>query len=759
MAFSDLFRARKTGKQAEPPASQQPVQVAAPQPSASETYARALGLHQQGKPEQAIPLYDLVIVQQPANAEAHYKRANALNALGRHEAALSGYDAAIALHPGYANALCNRGAVLERLGRWEEALESYDRALVLNESDYIARFNRAAVLRHFRRFDAALTDYDRAIMLRGDYPEAHVNRGHLLQEMDRDAEAVAAYERAIAIRPQLADAFDRRAVSLARLRRLREALDSYDRAIALNPASAAVHVNRGKLLHDMQCFEEALASYDEAIRLDPKSAHALRNRASALAKLKSSAAAIENYDRALALQPDLPNLLGASRFARMQVCDWSALDADLQRIRAALLAEQATCMPLQAVALFDEPQLHSLAARVWVRDTCPADDALGPIQPRAPGDRIRVGYFSADFRSHPVSLLAAGMFETHDRSRFETSAFAFGPVAAADPVRERLKGAFERFIDVDERSDREVASLARELGIDIAVDLGGFTENSRSGIFALRAAPVQLGYLGYPGTSDAPYMDYLMADRILVPQGSERYYSEKIIYLPDSYQANDSKREISTREFTRAELGLPASGVVFCCFNRYFKLGPGTFDSWMRILRSVPGSVLWLTAAETLVVTNLRAAAQRQDVDPERLIFAKRLPSVADHLARQRAADLFLDTLPFNAHTTASDALAAGLPVLTCAGHTLAGRVAASLLHAVGLPELVTNSPGEYEALAVRLATHPQELRSLRLKLLAQRASAPLFDTERFTRVFEAALTRVYERSRAGLSPEHVLVP
>jgi predicted O-linked N-acetylglucosamine transferase (SPINDLY family) len=757
MPFSDLFRTRR-GSKAAAAAAEQPVGLAPPAPM-TDSYARALALHQQGQLHEAIALYEVTIAQQPAHAEARYKRANALNALGSTDAALAGYDDAIALDPGYANAYCNRGVVLERLGRWEEALVSYDRTLEYNPADHLAHYNRASVLRQLGRSPEALAAYEQAIALKGDYAEAFVNRGHLLQELHRHAEALASYERALPLLPGLAELHARRAVSLAHLHRMPEALESYDQAIACNPAYAEAFVDRGNVLLELARAQDAVASYDRAIQINPQLAGALRNRAGALLSLNRPREAIESYDQALALEPHMRNLLGLCRYARMQICDWSGFHADRERIRAGLEAGQAVCLPLPIAALFDEPRLHRLGASVWVRGDCPPDDSLGPATVRARSGRIRVGYYSADFRSHPVSFLAAGMFEAHDRERFEVTAFAFGPVGAGDAVRARLERAFEHFVIINGRSDLEAASLAREMGIDIAVDLGGFTERARTRIFALRAAPVQVSYLGYPGTSAAPYMDYLVADRTLIPPGSEQYYSEKIIYLPDSYQPNDSKREIGTREFTRAELGLPAEGIVFCCFNRYFKLTPDTFDGWMRILGAVPGSVLWLTEADAVVVSNLRAAAARNGIPAERLIFAPRMPSMADHLARQRAADLFLDTLPFNAHTTASDALAAGLPVLTCAGHTLAGRVAASLLQAVGLPELITTSPPEYEALAIRLATHPAELRSLRQKLLAHRASAPLFDTARFTRGFESALVRVYERSQAGLSPEHVLVP
>jgi predicted O-linked N-acetylglucosamine transferase (SPINDLY family) len=367
-----------------------------------------------------------------------------------------------------------------------------------------------------------------------------------------------------------------------------------------------------------------------------------------------------------------------------------------------------------------------------------------------------VGYFSADFSNHATLHLLAGLFEHHDRVKFEVTAFSFGP-ESQDPMRRRLEAACE-FIDVRERPDREVALLARERQIDIAVDLKGFTQDCRPGIFALRAAPVQVSYLGYPGTLGAPYMDYLIADRVLIPPESAQFYSEKIVYLPDSYQVNDAARVIAERVFSRAELGLPAAGFVYCCFNNNYKITPATFDGWMRILRQVPGSVLWLLEDNAGAAGNLRAAAEARGVSAARLVFAPRLP-VADHLARQRAGDLFLDTLPCNAHTTASDALWAGLPLLTCLGESFAGRVAGSLLAAVGLSELITGSQAEYEALAVGLARDPGRLAGIRTRLAAQRLTAPLFNTELTTRRLEAAYEALVERHRAGLVPGHMSPP
>jgi predicted O-linked N-acetylglucosamine transferase (SPINDLY family) len=364
-----------------------------------------------------------------------------------------------------------------------------------------------------------------------------------------------------------------------------------------------------------------------------------------------------------------------------------------------------------------------------------------------------VGYFSADFREHAVATLMAGVFEAHDRERFEVSGFSFGP-DTGDPMRRRLEGAFERFTDVRQRSDAEIAQLARQLEIDIAVDLGGFTADGRPRIFALRAAPLQVSYLGYVGTMAAPYMDYLIADATLIPQAAQRHYAEKIVYLP-SYQANDCKRVIAGRHFSRAELGLPATGMVYCCFNANYKITPRSFDSWMRILQATPGSVLFLYAGSAAVVENLRREALCRGVAAERLIFGDKLP-FAQYLARYRTADLFLDTLPYNAGTTASDALWAGLPVLTCAGEALAARMGASVLQALGLPELITESLPQYERLAIELGQDRERLQALRQKLAANRGRAALFDTALFTRHLESAYSTMYQRYLANRAPEHL---
>jgi predicted O-linked N-acetylglucosamine transferase (SPINDLY family) len=400
--------------------------------------------------------------------------------------------------------------------------------------------------------------------------------------------------------------------------------------------------------------------------------------------------------------------------------------------------------------------LQRKAAEIWADRKYPVTSGPLPVPEFQRHEKIRLGYFSADFHNHATTYLMAELVEKHDRNKFEVLAFSFGP-DHKDEMRQRMSFAFDRFIDVESRSDIEIAQLSRSLGIDLAFDLKGYTRDSRPGIFAARAAPVQVSYLGYPGTTGSAFMDYLVADSTLIPESSRWFYSEKIIYLPRSYQPNDSRRAISMKRQVREEAGLPAAGFVYCCFNNTFKILPSVFDIWMRVLDSVNGSVLWLIADSAEASDRLRGEAVGRGVSADRLVFAERLP-LPEHLARHQLADLFLDTFPCNAHTTASDALWAGLPVLTCPGETFASRVAASLLNAVDMPELIAASQQEYEDLAINLATQPERLAAIRNKLACQKPSSALFNTELYVNRFEAACSAIHERYQAGLPCEHILI-
>jgi protein O-GlcNAc transferase len=745
----------------------------------------------QENPEKAIQLYSRLINLRPDFAPAYYKSGNLLRKLGQLEAALESYNRAIALDPLYANAFCNRGVVLGLLHRLDDAVASYEQAIALNPADALAFYNRGDALRELKRFSEALASYDRAIAVMPNYAEAHCNRGVLFQEIkDWDA-ALVCYNRSLEINPGIAYTYLNRGNLFREQKKLDLSLADYDRAIEADPANARAYCNRGVLLTELRQWGAAFASLSRAIELNsdladahgnlglllgqvlqldaamvslnkaialrPDYAEALRNRGDVLVALKQYMAALASYDQAMRLKPDFPYLRGGRRHTAMYVCDWSDLESDVDALANEIEGDAKVAPPFSVLALLDSARLQQRAAQIWVREQYPAENRLPNILPYPASDKIRLGYFSGDFREHPVALLAAEFLEEHDRSRYEVVAFSFGP-KTQDDVRKRLERAFDRFIDARDMSDEDVVMMSRGLNIDIAVDLAGHTGYSRTRVFAMRAAPIQISYLGYPGTTGADYMDYLIGDRVVIPEEQRRHYTEKIVYLPNSFLPHDSSRAIATTIFTRKDLGLPPTGFVFCCFNNNYKITPRTFASWMRILTRAENSVLWLSQNEPTAASNLRREASRRGVAGERLIFADRVSSMSIHLARQRVADLFLDTLPYNAHATALDALWAGLPVLTCVGEGFASRVAASLLCAIEMPELITKTMTQYENTAVHLAENPEYLDEIKQKLARNRLKAHLFDTKSFTRHLEAAYANIYERYRANLPPQDIYV-
>jgi predicted O-linked N-acetylglucosamine transferase (SPINDLY family) len=710
-----------------------------------------------GDRDQAIALYTEVIQLAPEKALAYYKRGNLLKDRGQLEAALADYDRAITLDPGYAYALCNRGVVLSRLARFEAALDSYDRAIVLTPDDALAHFNRADVLRELQRPEEALASYDRALAIRPDYPECLCNRGILLAALGRTDEARVSFDRAIAIHGSFADAYVGRAALLLNLRRTQAALADYDHALRLNPNSTAAHCNRGVLFMSLEHWSEALVNFDRALALDPDNVEAHKFRGDALTHLHRYPEAVESYDRALARKADLHYLRGFRTHVKMIMCDWDSWASEVREIVTGIRSGQPVIAPFPLLAIADDVSQHQTAAQLQVREEFPPKQGLPALPRRAPSEKLRIGYFSSDFREHAVSVLMAELFELHDRGRCEITAFSFGSNSQS-AMRERLRKTFDRFVDINGKSDRDAAALAREYEIDIAVDLGGHTRGARTGIFAWRTAPLQVAWLGYPGTLGTEYFDYLIADPTVVPPEHQPHYNEKIVYLPNCYLPNDSTREIDTGARTREEFGLPPGAPVFCCFNNSYKFTPTVFASMMRILARVDGSVLWLSQSNSIVVGNLQREAERCGIDARRLVFAQHMPSLAQHLARLRLGDLFLDTSPYNAHTTAIDALWSGLPVLTRIGNSFAGRVAASLLQAIELPELITTTTQQYEDLAVELLTHPRRLAEIKQKLARNRLTTPLFDTRSFARHLEAGYAQMLERYQAGLPPDHIHV-
>ncbi|HEX3487627.1 MAG TPA: tetratricopeptide repeat protein [Micropepsaceae bacterium] len=575
-------------------------------------------------------------------------------------------------------------------------------------------------------------------------------------QQGRFEDAVRGIGEAVKLNPQSPDAFYNLGCALQRLQRPEEAVAAFDRAIALKPDYAEALINRGVALLALKRHSESIASFDRALVLAPGDADALSNRATALFEIKRYEDAAAGYAALLAAAPAFPYALGNLVLARTYACDWRSFDADRARLADEIAAGKLAISAHGSTLILDDPAAQLTVARLWVAERCPPSSPVwrGEIYRY---EKIRVAYLSADFHAHATAFLIAGVFEHHDRARFESSLMSFG-VDDKSAMRTRLMRGCDRFIDASGKSDSEIAAMLRDMEIDIAVDLKGFTQDSRPGIFAARAAPIQVNYLAHPGTMGADYMDYILADDIVIPSADQRHYSEKVVYLPDSYQANDSKRTISVAMPARHDVGLPESGFVFACFNNSYKISPPIFDIWMRLLRTVDGSVLWLFEDNAAATANLKREAEARGVTTDRLVFAPRT-HVEDHLARQSLADLFLDTLPCNAHTTASDALFAGLPVLTVLGRTFAGRVAASLLRAVDLAELIVPSLAEYETLALTLAREPARLTALKARLTKTRDAAPLFDTARFTSHLEAAFVHMWERYQGGLPPVAFSVP
>ena len=723
-------------------------------PVSASDFSAAVGLHQQGKLDQAAAIYDSIVRLQPSHFDAIQMLGTVATQQGKFDQAVALFDRALAINPDMAQALTNRGTALRNLKRPAEALASFERALQLTPQDALTLYNHGSVLSDLKRHSEALASYEQALAIRPDYFVALNNRGNALLALHLYDEAIASFVAALKIKPDAEDVLCNLGSAQREIGRFSEALANYDAALKIKPDYVVALNSRANCLAYLKRHDEALKHYDRALALQPNYVEALVNRANTLREVKRHEDALADYELAIKLKPQ-HELLWASRlYTRLKLCDWRDIDTQIAALDEIIERGESASAPFPFLSVSSSAALQKRVAMRWIASRHPPNTALPAIPKFARHPRIRIGYFSADFRNHPGSYLMAGLFEAHDRSKFELIAFSFGP-KTQDEMQQRVAAAFDSFIDVRDMSDKEIAQLARRLEIDIAIDRKGFTQGSRPGIFALRAAPIQVAYLAYPGTMGADYIDYIVADHVVIPQQDQMHYSEKIAYLPHSYQVNDAKRRIAEQNFSRAELGLPDTGFVFCCFNNNYKIMPATFDSWMRILNRVEGSVLWLFEDNATATNNLRKEAERRGVSGTRLIVAPRMP-LAEHLSRHRAADLFLDSLPYNAHTTASDALWAGLPVLTCVGETFAARVAASLLQAIQLPELITTTPAAFEALAIALATDPEKLRAIKQKLADHRLTTPLFDTALFTRDLEALYTKMYLRYQADLPPDHL---
>jgi predicted O-linked N-acetylglucosamine transferase (SPINDLY family) len=677
-----------------------------------------------GDVQRASAAYEDIIVRGFAGVDGdfHVNRGLCRLRLGDAAGALEAFRAALALEAGHSRAAASLSDTLQKLGAHRDAVMFLTDFLDKQRASLETLISLGTGFLGLRDYSRALSLFERLATAKPPAPKALIGKGLALSGENRHQEAIQIFDEAFALDPHNAEALIGKGVALKALRRLPEAIETYRRAIDVAPRAANAHLNLGNALALLNRHEEALGCYERVVALDPVVTEALSSLV----------------------------------YTKQRRWDWAGLPEQRQFLLERVRARQYVANPFALLGICDDPKLHQIAARAYTRETLPRPPIAEP-PPATQRDRLRIGYFSADLHNHATMHLLAGVLECHDRDAFEIHAFSYGP-EIEDAMRARICATVDHFHECARLSDGAIIATARKAGIDIAVDLKGYTQDARLAPFAARLAPVQVSYLGYPGTVGADFLDYILADATVLSLDQQRFYDEKIIHLPDSYQANDDRRVIAPDTSSRAESGLPVDGFVYCCFNNAYNITPEIFASWMRILAAVPGSVLWLLTNDSDSIARLRGVAEVQAIDPARLVFGPSLPS-ARHLARHRLADLFLDTLPYNAHTTASDALWAGLPVLTQMGQAFAGRVAASLLNAVGLPEMITRDAAAYEALAIAIGRDAARAAALKAKLTAAIPTAPLFNTPRFTRHLEGAYRMMWQRHAAGLAPEGFAVP
>ena len=711
----------------------------------------AVEAHRRGALAEAAALYRRALELDPAAGTASVNLAAILMQTGRLGEAETVLRAALERRPDFVEAQYNLGVVLHEMGSLDAAVEAYRRTLALRPAMPEAHTNLGVALQQHGQLDAAVVSLRQAIVCDSRHVAAHFNLGVALFAQSRLDDAAAAYRAVLALDPIHIEARNNLALALSAIGDLAAATTLQKQVVEQRSEYPEGWNNLGAILLDRGAADEAADALQRSLKLKPDYAEAHLNLGNAYRELGLLQEAIGAYRRALELRPGYVEALAQLVYHRMRACDWSGFEADQERLLHVMRHGSAGVPPFTLVASRATAADQLRCARQWAAQFIVPEDRLLPV-PRWPAhDRLRVGYLSGDFHAHATVSLIGELIERHDRDRFAIYGYSYG----ADPggkLRAQLVSAFERFDDLPHLSHRQAAEHIRRDEIDILIDLKGYTHRARTGILAWRPAPVQVNYLGYPGTMGAPFMDYIIADPFIAPAEAALNFSERIAYLPGCYQPNDTRRQIAGAS-DRAGCGLPADVFVFCGFNNSFKITPQFFAIWLCLLKSVPGSVLWLLESNPLVSSNLRKAADAAGVDPARLVFAPIVPPL-QHLARHRHADILLDTLPCNAHTTASDALWAGLPVLTCAGATFAGRVAGSIIRAAGLPELVTQSPAEYEALAMALAREPRRLAALRGRLDAGRRSLPLFDMRRRVCELESLYGRMVARWRSGTCAE-----
>ena len=718
-------------------------------------YNLAITFKELGRLDESVKSYQKTIEINPNFAQAYNNLGNVFNQLGKTKAGIECFEKAIEINPNFAEAYNNLGNLYKDLQQHDNAFQSYKKAIGIHPNIAEVHNNLGNVLKDLEQYDDAIQSYKKAIEINPEFAEAYYNLGATLRQLRQMDEAVINLKKAISIRSNYAEAYNNLGSCFTLLGNMNSAIDSYQKALDINPDYAEAYNSLGNALNLLGKVKAGIKCFEKAISIDPNFAEAYNSLGNAYKKTKQREKSLVLFKKAMTIKPNMDFILGDILNSKMHLCEWDETQKLLEDTRKKIVNNEKVIEPFNLMGLIDDPALQIKAQRLRITGDHPKSNILPAIDQYPKHPKIRIGYFSADFREHPVGYLTAELYELHDRDHFEVHAFSFGP-DTKDEMNLRIKAGVDHFHDVNKLSHKEIALFARSLEIDIAIDLGGLTAEARTDVFAMSAAPIQLSYIGYLGTMGADYYDYLIADPVMIPKESQKYYAEKIVYLP-SFQVNDSTDLPPEITLTRKDVSLPEEGFVFCCFNNTYKFTPTIFDSWARILKQVENSVLIVYANNETSKANLSEEIKHRGVDPSRLIFGDSLPK-PKYLARYRTADLFLDTHPYNAGTTASDALKMGLPMITYLGNCYQARMGASIVSALNLPELITHSLEEYEALAIELATNPEKMQAIKDKLASNLTTAPLYNTKLFVKNLESAYTTMYERYHEGLEPDHIYV-
>jgi protein O-GlcNAc transferase len=729
---------------------------------------KQMGLH-----GNAIGCYRRAIELNPEYAEAYFDLGNTFQELGRLHDAISAYRSALKIDPSLAEAHSNLGIAFFKQGQFDEAIVRFETTLQLKPDDVVAQINIGNAFKKKRQFRRAIDWYERALKSNPGSVEAHAQMAHAFQKLGRLTEADSCYQTAVEMDATRYELYNCRGTVQLALGRLEEAVECFQKTLALNPQDPQAYCNLGIVYRKQDLLEDAVSNYRKAIELQPDFISAYYNLGNTYGRLGEVKQAIDCYRKVVQLDPDHTNALSLLIRQLQQICAWEELQEPLEMLNRqtrAVLQQQHKSpeMPFLTVSLSDDPGRCLDVARLWAEGISAKASALtladsagtsiesGSASGKKPNRHLKIGYLSADFRNHATAHLMRSLFSYHDRGLFKIYCYSYGRNDHSE-YRRQIESDCDRFVELRSLGDFEAARAIRKDEVDILVDLKGYTEGNRLEICAYRPAPIQVSYLGFPGTSGAHFFDYIITDRIVSPPNQARYYTEKLVYMPHCYQINDCHQKISENEFQRQDFGLCDQGFVFCSFNEPYKIEPVMFEVWMDVLQQVPSSVLWLLKKNRLTAMNLQREASRTGIAPDRLIFAEKLPK-ADHLARLHLADLYLDTRIYNGHTTISDALWAGVPGVTLQGKHFASRVASSVLASAGLPELITGNLSNYQALVIHLATNPAALNSIKAKLSRNRLAAPLFDTPRFARHLEKAYDEMWHIYLKGEKPRKIEV-